>query len=383
MQYTVPHYYRKFVCTAAKCPDTCCAGWEIVIDEKSLKKYRRQRGPFGSRLRNSIDWRQGTFRQYGHRCEFLNEDDLCDIYSELGPKMLCTTCRKYPRHIEEFEGLREISLSLSCPEAAKLILGSREPVRFLTGEKQTREERYRDFDFLLFTKLTDARELLLEILQDRQKPLNLRLGMGLALCHDLQQRLDKNQIYQTDPLLERYGKASAFQWFSDRFAQYEGQKEQRCQIMEDSFSVFERLEVLREEWSGQVKKAAELLYGKGSGQYASMRSRFLRETKECWELWGEQLAVYFLFTYFCGAVYDGRAFEKMKLAVMSTLWIQELAQAQWQEQGGTLEFTDIVKAAYTYSREIEHSDKNLDMLEGEIFREEAFSLERLFLCVLN
>lgn len=45
----------------------------------------------------------------------MNEENLCDIYTEAGKKMLCKTCTRYPRHYEEYENLREISLSLSCP----------------------------------------------------------------------------------------------------------------------------------------------------------------------------------------------------------------------------------------------------------------------------
>lgn len=158
MIYTFPHYYNHFKCTASGCPDTCCAGWGIMIDSASLKKYRNMDGPFGSRLHNSIHWKEGSFKQYHGRCAFLNEENLCDIYSEAGPEYLCRTCRTYPRHIEEFEGCREMTLCLSCIEAATIILGCEEPVRFLTREDE-RQETYEDFDFFLFTKLMDAREL--------------------------------------------------------------------------------------------------------------------------------------------------------------------------------------------------------------------------------
>lgn len=117
MQITKPTFYKEFSCIAGACPDTCCAGWQIMIDEKSLQKYRRFKGPFRNRLHNDIDWKEHSFCQYDKRCAFLNEDNLCDIYSEAGKDMLCDTCQKYPRHIEEFEGLREYSLSLSCPAA--------------------------------------------------------------------------------------------------------------------------------------------------------------------------------------------------------------------------------------------------------------------------
>ena len=41
MLYTYLHYYRKFQCIASECEDTCCAGWEIMIDDKALEKYRK------------------------------------------------------------------------------------------------------------------------------------------------------------------------------------------------------------------------------------------------------------------------------------------------------------------------------------------------------
>ena len=168
MQYTAPHYYREFHCTADQCPDTCCAGWQIAIDQKSLKKYRRKKGILGNRLHNEIDWKNESFRQYKGRCAFLNEENLCDLFLEGGSGMFCRTCRLYPRHVEEFEGLREISLSLSCPAATHLILNCQEPVHFIHQEKRgIRGEEYQDFDFLLFTKLMDAREVIFRILQRR------------------------------------------------------------------------------------------------------------------------------------------------------------------------------------------------------------------------
>lgn len=41
MIYTYPDYYDKFTCIAGECPATCCAAWEIVIDDESLEKYRQ------------------------------------------------------------------------------------------------------------------------------------------------------------------------------------------------------------------------------------------------------------------------------------------------------------------------------------------------------
>lgn len=88
MLYTYPHYYRKFQCIASECEDTCCAGWEIMIDDKALEKYKKAKGPVGNRLKNSINWKEGAFLQYHHRCAFLNDENLCDLYTEMGPDSL-------------------------------------------------------------------------------------------------------------------------------------------------------------------------------------------------------------------------------------------------------------------------------------------------------
>ena len=63
MQITRPDFYKEFSCIAGACPDTCCAGWQIMIDEKSLKKYKKFKGTFRNRLHNDIDWSEQAFRQ--------------------------------------------------------------------------------------------------------------------------------------------------------------------------------------------------------------------------------------------------------------------------------------------------------------------------------
>ena len=83
----------------------------------------------------------------------LNENNLCDLYISQGEKSLCKTCRLYPRHIEEFEGVKEITLSVSCPEVARILMERKTPVTFLNYEKEKSEEEYEDFDLFLFSML--------------------------------------------------------------------------------------------------------------------------------------------------------------------------------------------------------------------------------------
>ena len=172
MLYRYPDYYDRFACIADRCEETCCAGWQIVIDEDALEKYREK---LSGKKDDRIDWEEGVFCQSGEkRCAFLNDRNLCDMYIEWGEDYLCETCRRYPRHIEEFENIREYTLSLSCPEAAKIILGNREKVTFIEKEDELEEED-EEFDDLLFSMLADVREVLYEILQNRKIGIRQRI----------------------------------------------------------------------------------------------------------------------------------------------------------------------------------------------------------------
>ena len=379
MHYTVPHYWNQFQCTGGSCPDSCCAGWQIQIDPASLKKYRSQKGPLGARLHNEIDWRQGSFRQYQGRCAFLNDENLCDLYLEGGgKKAFCRTCRTYPRHTEEFEGLRELSLSLSCPEAARLILECEKPVRFLHGE-DSRTESYPDFDFLLFTKLMDARSLIFRILQDRTHPLRLRLAFILALTHDLQNRISQNRLYETDALLARCGSPEVWDWFEQKLSESVPKPEavpgySRKKLLRRLFQILEKMEVLRPEWKQYRKKKKKTLMEAAPfspEQEAAFQTLFT-------DIAAEQLMVYFLFTYFAGAVYDGDAWGKMKFSFAAMVLIRELFRAEWLQNPDAATAETLRRAAWRFARELEHSDPNKALLEKALKKEPLFSLRSLF-----
>lgn len=377
MQYTVPHYYNKFHCTADQCEDTCCAGWQIMIDERSLKKYRKVKGAFGNRLFNSIDWKEGSFLQYDGRCAFLDENNLCDICSELGPDMFCKTCRNYPRHIEEFPNVREISLSLSCMEAGKLILGCTSPVRFLTKETEREEAEDETFDYFLYDKLLSVRESAIRILQNREEKIELRIAMALGLAHDAECKIRKGNIFEVDEVCARYEKEGSPQRFLKKLKSCQEENGKRFQIMQELWSIFDELEILRKQWPDYIKDLEDILYH-SEEEYLEMRTEF-RENVLQKHSYSEQLMVYFVFTYFCGGVYDGRGYSKMLMAVVSTLLIEELAMAVYWKKEKQFTFMDIVEVAHHYSREVEHSDENLETLE-RIVAEKDYMWYNKLLC---
>ncbi|MBQ5386196.1 MAG: flagellin lysine-N-methylase, partial [Lachnospiraceae bacterium] len=116
MEYIYPTYYNNFHCIADACPKTCCAGWQIEIDEDALERYQQLQI-------DTVDFREAAFLQdEKKRCKNLDEHGLCRLIHAHGEEILCDTCRLFPRHTEVFDGVRELSLSISCPEVARMIL---------------------------------------------------------------------------------------------------------------------------------------------------------------------------------------------------------------------------------------------------------------------
>lgn len=352
MLYTYPNYYNKFTCIADKCEDTCCAGWQILIDEESMKRYKKEH-----KNDERIDWENEVFHHCkGKRCAFLNENNLCDMYTQWGEDSLCVTCDRYPRHIEEFENVREFTLSLSCPEAAKIILSLKDKVTFIEKEDDDAEE-YEDFDDLMFSLLEDVRVLLYKVLQNREISIKERAYMIIEIAKECQNRVDEDDIFGINDVIDEY---------ETKLIQLENEEDYYESTLPRFKSLYE-LEVLNDIWADMTDEAAALIYGEGEHFCKELHTEFetwldnnIQENSIMWE----QILIYFISTYFCGAVYDGNIIGKVQMSVTSLVCIYEMLLSRWIKNDKQLDFDDIVFITYMYSRELEHSDINLDTMEN-------------------
>ena len=136
MSVWYPDFYPAFRCRAADCLHSCCRGWEIDVDEKSARRYRRQTGELGEALRDALyaDEEGWHFRLDGQeRCPLLEPDGLCRLIRELGEEALCDICALHPRFFQEIGADELWGLGLSC-EAVTALLLEREELRFLCGQ---------------------------------------------------------------------------------------------------------------------------------------------------------------------------------------------------------------------------------------------------------
>ena len=205
------------------------------------------------------------------------------------------------------------------------------------------------------------REKLFSIVQNRKIPVEKRMFCVLRTAKNLQDALDEGELFERDFIsdMELY--------LQEEIKEFSGGFYETVQVLRKDLL---RLEVLREEWKANLK-ATENLFQKGEIWYMDKRERYKAEIKntigqEQWDIYKEQLLMFFLYTYFCGAVYDDMIYSKGVLSVISVFWIEEITFWNWAKDERIIEEKNILETAYRYAREIEHSDENLNLLE-EIF----------------
>ena len=203
MKEYVLSYYNNFKCIAEKCKHTCCAGWEIDIDEQSLNYYKTSVNAFSETLKQGVNFKKSKFKvDKQKRCAFLNGDGLCDIILNLGEKSLCQVCRDHPRFRSFFNDRIETGLGFCCEEATRIILSFKEnitPLLISDDEKQT-ELEFNQKNVLGF------REKALNILQDRTANINNRINNLLKECNAKFNEQDFKKILKTFLSFERVNK---------------------------------------------------------------------------------------------------------------------------------------------------------------------------------
>lgn len=299
VQQIVPSYYAAFRCVGAACRHNCCIGWEIDIDADTAAFYRTVGGELGRRLQDGIAYTDGEphFRlDSRRRCPFLNGDNLCDIIQQLGEERLCGICADHPRFRNDLPDRVEIGLGLCCEEAARLILGWKEPMT-LMGSTATDDAILR------------LRDAVIATLQNRGQTIPQRVDAMLMQCGAALPPLQPDEWASVLLTLER---------------------------LEPAWTV--RLEQLRDRFSD-----TDLV-------------RFDRHMAERQTEY-EQLLVYAVYRHLANAADATGIAARAAVAALFYTLIRALGAVQWA-QTGTFTLADQVELVREFSTEIEYSDEN-------------------------
>lgn len=345
MKNTYPTYYKKFACIADKCPDTCCAGWEIVVDGISAEKYNAVCGDFGDKLRRVLKTDEDgdrIFENINGRCPFLLENGLCEMYIRLGRESLCKTCENFPRHRVYFGARTETGISLSCPEAAEIILNDPASITFET-EETSAPLVPSDFNAELYLLLMKAREKIFSIIQNRSRSVHERLIDVILLSDKLDRLIRKSEYEEAEEFIRSFCENEF-----EAVANAPRAKRAFSKYISDHLEA----EALNGNWKS-ILSSAKLF----SGTYP-----------EEFEI--EHLAVYFFFRYFITAAYDGDLIGKVKFCIQAIIVIESLSSGCTDKQAR-------IRLMQRYSKETEHSAFNMALLRSKIRKSRFYSPENL------
>lgn len=235
-----PKYAREFMCTGPKCPETCCQNWNIDIDKVTYQMYtsdpkliplvkeslvvnqdRETRDQSPARLK--LDPNTG-------KCTLLNpQNGLCNLHKKLGEDALCRTCAVYPRVVSHLGEEHLLTLSDSCPEAAKALIDSAEaleltfssihlPDRFPLLQKTEFPDDYSDRYTLL--------QGLLTLLRHREIDFEMRLFIASLLIQRADKHLSGEDTSMSMPdLIQMFFNLTTQGYFEEQSKKLQAQQE--------------------------------------------------------------------------------------------------------------------------------------------------------------
>lgn len=375
MKLTRPAYYSKFHCIGSQCRDNCCVGWEIDLDEDTNRYYHSLPGPFGDRLRSSISSpHEGHFLLQEERCPFLNQDNLCDIILTLGEDHLCQICADHPRFYEWFGARKEAGISLCCEAAGQLILQSAEPVCFETLDIPEKAEPFSGDEELLQT-LFSVREGIFSLLQNRAFSISERLALLLFLTDQLQEWVDRGQVPLLQKAADQFQRTGQLQKLLADMGKIHCETEEQNTIFSQILQVYCGLEPMNPGWSRTLKEMQPSL-----PSLLRKRWEFLGQFAREYEY--EQMAVYWIYRYFMKSCFDQDLISKANFAAVSFLLVSLLGADCWARTG-ELTLQDQIIIAKDYSKEIEYSLDNLEVLADAAWEHPSFqtaALTKILLC---
>lgn len=228
-----PTYLKEFKCIGGACEDSCCIGWNIDIDKITFRQYykvkdEKMKKMFQKNVHNNeyktsddVDYGQVKLKK-DKRCPFLDEKNYCIIQSNLGEEYLSNVCTSFPRILNKIDGFYEMSLDVSCPEAARILLLREDGIKFseseetlgkhiISSEVNTKDKIFNNSPVKYFKEI---RDLSIKIIQNRKFDINERLYILGEFISSLEEEISYNfkgvkefiENYNINKMRDYYGK---------------------------------------------------------------------------------------------------------------------------------------------------------------------------------
>lgn len=302
----IPDYFEDFACIGGKCKKSCCIGWELEVDPDTFDYYQTVPGPFGNRIRNEL--KKGETDEF---CGFtLPVDGRCPF---LNSDNLCDIVLELGE-----EALCDIcsnyprhTFSYGNYLEKGLTISCEEACRLLFEAKEGlrfKEIEIPDSDFDEEDDITED-----EIIEFEHRQLAL-----FEILYDVDLTFDEkiNRICGSHDYPELRSK-------------------------EERLHILSILEPIDSEWIDSM-----------GGLLNRIDSEDLPWDNEAYS----KLLTYFLYRYLPRGLYDGDLGSKIRFAVFCVYCIRDLENL----------LLHLPTAASQFSREVEHSDENIDRIMEEL-----------------
>ncbi|MGN1316583.1 MAG: flagellin lysine-N-methylase [Acutalibacteraceae bacterium] len=324
MFYIKPDFYHKFKCIAHKCTDSCCIGWEIDIDENTLRKYKGKNCEFGEKIRSEIITAEDGSRCFAlgenERCPFLNDKNLCEIIINCGEEYLCDICREHPRFYEWFPGVTECGLGLCCEEVCRLLLENENGFSLIEendGEKISLDSEEDTYQSDYYIVLSGIRDDFFKILFDKDLSFEDKLVKILTKTEEFCG--EKCTVKNYDKSLEEYKKT----------------------------------EPIDEKWTRYINTLSEDL-----SDILKVGNEFNKTFNNM--LYSKILA-YIMYRHLTKAVFDESFKERVSFCIESVRFIC-LCDMKTFRENGNITLKDRIENLKNWSKQIEYSEENTDLL---------------------
>ncbi|MBQ7464373.1 MAG: flagellin lysine-N-methylase [Lachnospiraceae bacterium] len=149
--------YDSFICTADKCPENCCRGWRIHIDDDTVQKYMEMKGLEGIIIRTCVQT-DDTMPYFSRRsvvCPLMTIKGLCSIQKRHGEDLMPEICRRFPRDIRNYGLFTEFHLDPACTHVCEMLLDPEVSPTLVISEDEIKQPQYGTNDDTGFLKELD------------------------------------------------------------------------------------------------------------------------------------------------------------------------------------------------------------------------------------
>ena len=378
MKVLKPFYYDDFKCIAGDCIDNCChAEWEISIDKKTYKKYRKLKGQWGNKINNNIgrirsnisDLRYGKIKLKDKGCSLLDEKGLCTIHAQLGEKYLCNTCKIYPRDINKYGEIYERNLYMSCPEVAQYFVKYKGNFYFDMDEEELTDldKDYiidKSYDEKLYNLLWDSRSLAMEIIQFKEIEIWKRIIFLKMLTDKVQKLIDEENYENYEKVLNAFRDEITNINIINSLDKIKLVPNVKVNFIKSVVDISEKVSINKIKYNNLLEQYKKIFENDIDNNFENVIKKEYEFNKYLnnEEYIMENLLIYLIYKYFMRALHTKDLNKEINNVIISYAMIKMLLLGRYDANENKLKEDDFVEVFYVFSRVIEHNKIFLDKI---------------------